>query len=203
MPTQGWYAPSLQSPNEAGLADWPVEEIVRLLQTGYALNASTSGPMAEVVSQSTQHLGTEDLTAMAIYLKSLPQKEEAQSKTSANGRRSNSVTAGQKIYENRCATCHGSEGQGVPNAYPPLAGNRAVTLPHTENLLQLVLYGGFGASTAGHARPFGMPPFVLELTDPELAAVLSYIRKSWGNQASEVSILDVHTMRANSRSTLD
>ena len=204
MPTQGWYAPSLQSPREAGLADWPVQDIVRLLQTGYAHNASTSGPMAEVVSQSTQYLSTDDLSAMAVYLKSLPQQAEvARPETSANERRSYNVAAGQKIYENRCASCHGSEGQGVPNAYPRLSGNRAVTLPHTENLMQSVLYGGFGASTAGHARPFGMPPFVLELTDPELAAVLSYIRNSWGNQAPEVSILDVHTMRANSRSTLD
>lgn len=203
MPTQGWYAPSLQSPQEAGLADWPVQEIARLLQTGYAHGASTSGPMAEVVSLSTQHLSTEDLTAMAVYLKSLPQTETARPKAPTNGRSGSYVAAGQKIYENRCANCHGSEGQGVPNAYPPLAGNRAVTLPHTENLLQMVLYGGFGTSTSSHPRPFGMPPFVLELTDSELASVLSYIRNSWGNQASEVSILDVHTMRANSRSTLD
>lgn len=203
MPTQGWYAPSLQSPNEAGLADWPVQDIVRLLQTGYAHNASVSGPMAEVVSQSTQYLSTEDLTAMAIYLKTLPQKESVRPQTSASPRRSNTIASGQRIYDNRCAACHGSEGQGVTTAYPPLAGNRAVMMPNTENLLQTVLYGGFGASTIGHARPFGMPPFVLELTDPELASVLSYIRNSWGNQASEVSVLDVYTMRANSRSTLD
>ncbi|MET4575704.1 c-type cytochrome [Ottowia thiooxydans] len=204
MPAQGWYAPSLISSREAGVGDWPVQDIVQLLRTGYARNASASGPMAEVVSQSTQYLSAEDLTAMAVYLKSLPAQESASSPTASVSRRAgNGAIAGQKIYENRCATCHGAEGEGLAGAYPPLAGNRAVTLPRTENLMQMVLYGGFGASTSGHPRPFGMPPFVLELRDTELAAVLSYIRNSWGNHAPEVSVLDVHTMRAESRSTLD
>ena len=203
MPAQGWYAPSLVSAREAGVSDWPVQDIVQLLRTGYARNASTSGPMAEVVSQSTQYLSAEDLTAMAVYLKSLPQDSGSSPTASINRRAGGGAIAGQKIYENRCASCHGSQGEGIAGAYPPLAGNRAVTLPRTENLMQMVLYGGFGASTSGHPRPFGMPPFVLELRDAELAAVLSYIRNSWGNQAPEVSVLDVHSMRAESRSTID
>ena len=64
------------------------------------------------------------------------------------------------------------------------------------NLLQTVLYGGFNAATAGHPRPYGMPPFTLTLGDADIAALLSYIRTRWGNQAPEVSPLDVHTLRA-------
>ncbi|MBH1966256.1 MAG: cytochrome c [Comamonadaceae bacterium] len=203
MPAQGWYAPSLVSAREASVSDWPVQDIVQLLRTGYARNASTSGPMAEVVSQSTQYLSAEDLTAMAVYLKSLPQDGGSSLPASINRRAGGGAIAGQKIYENRCASCHGNQGEGIAGAYPPLAGNRAVTLNRTENLMQMVLYGGFGASTSGHLRPFGMPPFVLELRDAELAAVLTYIRNSWGNQAPEVSVLDVHSMRAESRSTID
>ncbi|WP_028601312.1 c-type cytochrome [Ottowia thiooxydans] len=204
IPAQGWYAPSLVSDREAGVGKWPVEDIVQLLRTGYARGASTSGPMAEVVSQSTQYLSSEDLTAMAIYLKSLPQTNADSPQPGLANRQSSSRTiAGQKIYDERCASCHGSQGEGIAGAYPPLAGNRAVTLPRTENLLQMLLYGGFGASTSGHPRPFGMPPFVLSMSDAEMASVLSYIRNSWGNQAPEVSVLDVHTMRAESRSTLD
>ncbi len=196
MPGQGWYAPSLLSRREAGVADWSVQDIVRLLGTGYARDASTSGPMAEVVSLSTQYLSAEDLTAMSVYLKTLPQVDASTARPARTSRQSGNIMAGQRLYENHCASCHGSEGQGVPGAYPPLAGNRTVTLSHTENLLQTVLFGGFGASTAGHPRPFGMPPFVLELNDTELAAVLTYIRNSWGNQAGEVSSLDVHNKRA-------
>ena len=65
-----------------------------------------------------------------------------------------------------------------------------------DNLLQVVLYGGFNAATAGYPRPFGMPPFLLTLSDQELAATLSHIRTAWGNQASEVSAAQVHALRS-------
>lgn len=199
MNPQGWYAPSLQAAGEAGLADWPAAEIVRLLKTGTSARGSTSGPMAEVVLHGTQHLHDADLQAMASYLQALPQQPAptAAAQTAAAppppGRL---AQAGGQLYQDHCASCHGERGQGQPGAYPPLAGNRAVTLAHTENLLQMVLYGGFGPATRGHPRPYGMPPFTQRLSDAEIAAVLSHIRTSWGNHAPEVSPVDVHTMRA-------
>ena len=81
-------------------------------------------------------------------------------------------------------------------AYPALAGNRAVTMPQTANLVQVVLNGGYPPSTAGNPRPFGMPPFVLLLNDDDIAAVLTHIRSAWGNQAATVSPLDVNRIRA-------
>jgi mono/diheme cytochrome c family protein len=80
--------------------------------------------------------------------------------------------------------------------YPPLAGNRAVLLGSPANLVQTVLNGGFSPATAGHPRPFGMPPFVLELSDQDLADVLTYVRTQWGNAAAPVSALDVQQLRA-------
>ena len=202
MPGQGWYAPSLLSEHEAGVRHWSADDIVSLLKTGHSRDgsASVSGPMAEVVNQSTQFLSDDDLSAMATFLQSLPPEASShmQAQNGAQVARapgSRAISPGQNLYETHCASCHGTQGQGVPHAYPPLAGNRAVTLSHTENLLQTVLYGGYGVSTHAHPRPFGMPPFVLELNDAELSAVLSYIRNSWGNRASEVSRLDVHNMR--------
>ena len=86
-------------------------------------------------------------------------------------------------------------GEGVANAYPVLAGNRAVTMPATANLVQIVLNGGYAPATAGNPRPFGMPPYVLRLSDQEIAAVLTHIRSSWGNQAAEVADLEVVRVR--------
>jgi mono/diheme cytochrome c family protein len=63
------------------------------------------------------------------------------------------------------------------------------------NLAQIVLNGGFGPSTAAHPRPFGMPPFVLQFNDQELAELLTYVRTEWGNQAPPVSALDVQQLR--------
>jgi mono/diheme cytochrome c family protein len=57
------------------------------------------------------------------------------------------------------------------------------------------LYGGFSPATAANPRPFGMPPYLLTLTDAEVAAVLTHVRSSWGNQASAVSELQVQQLR--------
>jgi mono/diheme cytochrome c family protein len=197
MAAQGWYAPSLLSAREASVADWPVADIARLLGTGHARAGQASGPMAEVVLQGTQHLHPADLNAIATYLKALPGAQPPAPPASAASRSpARLAQAGQKLYEQHCADCHGLRGEGLEGAFPALAGNRAVTLPRAENLLQTVLFGGYGAATAGHPRPHGMPPFALTLGDADVAAVLSYIRTSWGHQAPEVSPLDVHAMRA-------
>ncbi len=193
IPMQNWYAPSLTSPHEAGLADWPREDIVRLLQTGVAPGGSAIGPMAEVVLKSTQHLAAADLEAMATYLKALPHTAEARSPAAVDSR---VAARGSQLYERHCAQCHGDQGQGVKNAYPPLAGNRAVTMPHVANLVQTVLNGGYAPATAGNPRPYGMPPFVLVLNDADIAAVLTHIRTAWGNQAGGVAEIEVNRLRA-------
>jgi mono/diheme cytochrome c family protein len=95
---------------------------------------------------------------------------------------------GTRLYGEHCAQCHGERGEGRPNAYPPLAGNRAVTMPVTANLVQVVLGGGFPPATEGNPRPFGMPPFVTVLSDADIAAVLTHMRTSWGNQAASLHI---------------
>jgi mono/diheme cytochrome c family protein len=199
IPMQNWYAPSLASPHEAGVADWQPEHIVGLLKNGVAPGASVSGPMAEVVLGSTQYLSEPDLGAMAQYLKALPASSPAHETAAPPGPTNPPGNAEKfaKLYEQHCAQCHGDKGQGVANAYPPLAGNRAVTMPSTENLVQMVLNGGFPPATAGNPRPFGMPPFVLVLDDSEVAAVITHIRTAWGNRASSVTPLEVNRIRAN------
>ena len=200
IPMQNWYAPSLTSPREAGLGQWDVKDIVTLLRTGVAPGASVSGPMAEVVLGSTQYLGETDLKAMAHYLKALPAPASTPepapaAKPRLAGTQFNTAAAA-KLYDQHCAQCHGAKGEGVSGAYPPLAGNRAVTMPSTENLVQIVLGGGFAPATAGNPQPFGMPPFVLVLDDQQVAAVISHIRTSWGNEADAIMPLEVNRIRA-------
>ena len=199
IPMQNWYAPSLTSRQEAGVGDWDRQHIVSLLQTGVAPGASVSGPMAEVVLRSTQYLSEPDLNAMAHYLKTLPGPNPPPEKTVAanRARPSFNTEKAAKLYEQHCAQCHGAQGEGIAKAYPPLAGNRAVTMASTDNLVQIVLNGGFPPATKGNPRPFGMPPFVLVLDDSEVASLVSHIRTSWGNQASAITSLDVNRIRAN------
>jgi mono/diheme cytochrome c family protein len=195
IPMQNWYAPSLASRGEAGVADWDVEQVARLLRTGVAPRGTVLGPMAEVVLQSTQHLDDADARAMAVFLKALPQRDgEA---VNAPALPTRIAEQGAQVYRNQCAQCHGDNGEGVRGAYPALAGNRAVNLSNTSNLVQVVLGGGFPPATAGNPRPFGMPPYATVLSDDDVAAVLSHIRMSWGNQSGRVSELQVSQQRSS------
>ena len=200
MPVVNWYAPSLVNDHETGLASTSLADIVRLLQTGQSGQASTSGPMAEVVQHSLQHLRADDLQAMAVYLQSRA-RQIAPAAAAPAAVRASVAERGLKVYERHCASCHGEQGQGVPGIYPALAGNRAVLLSEPTNLVQTVLFGGYGPVTAGHPRPFGMPPFVLELDDRDIAAVLTHLRMALqpaGQKASEVTPLQVNRIRAES-----
>jgi mono/diheme cytochrome c family protein len=192
IPVQNWYAPSLASPHEAGVAGWPQGEAVRLLKAGVARQGFVMGPMSEVVGKSTQYLSDADAAAMVAYLRSLsaPASETA----AALGERAPGPS-GAKLYEDHCIGCHGKAGEGVPGAYPALAGSRAVTMRSTANLVHIVLEGGFPPSTAGNPRPFGMPPFANVLHDADVAALLSFLRASWGNRAAAVSALEVTQAR--------
>jgi mono/diheme cytochrome c family protein len=196
LPGELWFAPSLNDPAQASVAAWTVEEITRYLQTGTNGRALASGPMAEVIQHGSQYLNDADARAMARYLKGLPQTAaKAVTKATGSPPATQTLSVGAKLYESHCADCHGLQGQGRENAYPALAGNRAVLMDNSNNLVHSVLGGGFAPATAGHARPFGMPPFMLRLTDPEMAAVLSYVRNAWGNQADTLSEFDINKLR--------
>jgi mono/diheme cytochrome c family protein len=192
IPMQNWYAPSLSSRDEAGVMHWPLADIVALLKTGVSPRGSAQGPMAEVVLHSTQHLSQADLQAIGLFLQRLPEQtsRRPESAPSAPNR------AGAALYDQHCVQCHGPQGQGVPGAYPALAGNRAVSMAEPVNLVQMVLHGGYAPATAGNPRPFGMPPYLVDLSDQDIADLLSHLRSSWGHAAGAVSAVDVQRSRA-------
>lgn len=190
IPMQNWYAPSLNSREEAGVMHWPLADIVALLKTGVSARGSAQGPMAEVVLHSTQHLSDADLQAIGVFLQRLPEQPSPASSKPAASR------AGALIYEQQCAQCHGPQGQGLAGVYPALAGNRAVIMAQSVNLVQMVLHGGYPPATASNPRPFGMPPYIVDLSDQEIADLLSHLRSSWGHAAGAVSAVDVQRSRA-------
>lgn len=193
IPMQNWYAPSLTSPAEAGVQAWPIEEGIRLLRDGQAAKGAAMGPMAEVVFRSTQHLAEADLRAMATFLRELPQHASAAPAPVPVPREV--LDLGASLYKAHCADCHGERGEGGGSAYPPLAGHRTATMASSANLVKVILNGGFPPTTKGNPRPYGMPPFAHALTNAEIAAVASFVRASWGNNASGVTELDADRFR--------
>ena len=195
---QDWYAPSLTSDREAGLGDWQVDEVVRFLKDGVTDRFAVFGPMAEVVHDSTQHMTEPDLRAMAIHLKSLPAKssDDATPMETTAAMRVDLMEQGARVYAEQCVGCHRDAGQGVPRAYPALARNPGVIMNSTINAIRAVLNGGLPPGTAGNPRPFGMPPFAQRLTDAQIAAVLTYVRNSWGNSAPAVAPAEIQRYRS-------
>ncbi len=190
IPVQNWYAPDLSTQANGGLEGWSEQDIIDLLKTGQSARGAAFGPMAEVVLQSTQHMRDEDLRAIATYLQSLPARvampeEKSQLDTKPI------LVQGAKVYAERCADCHGKDGNGVPGIYPPLNGNTSVNEPSGINAIRVVLLGGFPPVTKGNPRPYSMPPFAQQLSDSDVAAVVTYIRQSWSNHASLVMERDV------------
>ena len=197
IPLQNWYAPSLASGAEAGVADWSSREVADLLKTGFTPRGAALGPMAEVVFRSTQHLTDPDIAAMAEFLKSLPQ---APAHRGTPAKLDKAVQAhGEALYKDHCATCHGAHGEGGVGpqgvVYVPLAGNRKVLLETPANFIHIVVNGGFPPTTAGNPRPYGMPPFGPSLKDEEIAVLATWVRNAWGNAAPPVSALDVLNAR--------
>lgn len=197
IPMRNWYASSLTSDEVTGLGSWTEEDIADLLKTGVSHRGTASGPMAEVVASSLQHLDQPDIAAMATYLKTMP--KTAASDTVAIVRTPGNMAAilkqGANLYKKHCVECHRADGKGIPPAYPPLAGNPSLAGHSTLNALRMVLNGGYPPSTGGNPRPYGMPPFGVRLDDGEIAAVVTYIRSSWGNNGGAVSPLEVSRSR--------
>ena len=85
-----------------------------------------------------------------------------------------------------CTTCHQPNGQGLPGAFPPLAESEWVLGP-VENLIRIQLRGLSGEiEVKGQTYNSVMPPMATQ-TDEEIAAVLTFVRNSWGNKASAVT----------------
>lgn len=99
------------------------------------------------------------------------------------------------IYAARCAACHQAGGQGLPGVFPPLAGSEWVNGRETT-LAAIVLHGVTGALTVkGNAFSGVMPTFKEQLSDAELAALLSHLRSQWGNTAAPITAATVAEVR--------
>jgi mono/diheme cytochrome c family protein len=200
IPALAWYAPPLHG-GEQGLGSWSEADIAALLKTGVSPRGTALGPMSEIVGRSLQYLNDSDISAISVYLKTLP-APSSESSTASGAPRPEPAEAerilkqGQKLYGSLCVDCHGGKGQGSAPDYPPLAGNHAIAGPQPLNAIRTVLNGGFPPSTTGNPYPFGMPPFGPQLSDSEVAAVVSYVLNSWGNQGGWVSASEVNRYRS-------
>jgi len=102
---------------------------------------------------------------------------------------------GAVIFTNNCSGCHGASGQGTPGAVPPLAKNSYV-VGDPKKCIHTVLHGLSGAiKVNGVSYDSGMPSWKGTLTNAQIAAVLTYVRKSWGNKAPAITEKQVASVK--------
>lgn len=110
---------------------------------------------------------------------------------------------GAEIYMTRCMSCHQMNGRGVSGVFPPLAGADWVT-GDKGRLIRIVLHGLTGEiDVEGETYSGAMPPWQSFLDDEQTAALLTYIRSSWGNEASEVTAAEVSKVRTATKERRD
>ncbi len=101
---------------------------------------------------------------------------------------------GAQLYAGKCAACHQGSGQGIAGVFPPLVGVDWVTGSEAR-LVQILLHGIQGAIVVNGVTYNGLMPAWKSLTDAELAAIATYVRTSWGNSASAVTVATVSAQR--------
>lgn len=105
------------------------------------------------------------------------------------------VVDGAAVYAQQCVACHQGNGEGLAGAFPPLAGADWVT-EDPETPVKILLAGLSGPIEVNGATYNGaMPAFGAVLSDAEIAAVVTHIRTTWGNEASEVTAEQVASIR--------
>jgi mono/diheme cytochrome c family protein len=196
---QGWFAPDITGDTNQGLGQWSEADITSYLKTGHNRMTAATGPMAEEIINSTSQYSDGDLQAIATYLKSLPERQDA---TPAQPQ-SSVMTAGQAIYRDQCSACHGLEGGGVAMLFPSLAQSALAHASDPTSAIRLVLRGGRSVATNAEPTAPGMPSFAWQLNDEQVAAVLTYIRNAWKTAGAPVSAEMVGKNRDQLRTRAD
>ena len=188
---ENWYATSLTNDVRDGIGQWTLDDIVRYLKTGSNAKAAATGPMAEVIEHSTQHLSDADLRAIGVYLRSVPGRNQ----TASAGTDKQQLARGQAVYLDQCTGCHMQDGSGQRNAFPPLAGNAVVQAREPGAMLHMIIDGARVAATEHDPTGLAMPAFGWKLTDQDVADLATYLRAAWGNKAAPVSVSQVKDTR--------
>ncbi|MCJ2185763.1 c-type cytochrome [Novosphingobium beihaiensis] len=194
----GWYAPSLRADPNTGLGRWSEAEILQFLKTGRNRHAVVYGSMTEAFNNSLQFMSDEDLRAMAHYLKSLPGDPDRDGTPWQAGETpaDMAASAGAQTYRAKCSYCHGRDGRGQAPWIPPLAGA-------ASSLAEGGAVSGINATLNGSGRvvaqgvpdAYRMPSYRHQLSDREIADLLTFVRGAWGNHGGAVSQGDVADLR--------
>ena len=175
--------------------------MIAFLTTARNAHTSAVGEMTLVVSDSLQYLTPEDSRAMAVYLKEIsatpaptPSSEVTETEKMLDSANPD-MALGPRLYLDNCAGCHFTDGKGAPEVFPELTRNSLVTAENPTGLLHVILHGAELPSTEVRPAKLRMPDFGWRLDDEEAAALATFVRQGWHNEASSVSADEAAAVR--------
>lgn len=182
VPVDGWLAPNITSNPSLGIGAWSAQSLKSFLSTGRSEDGMALGPMRDLVQASLQHLTPGDLDAVVGYLETVPARgPRLNAKQAPKGAETN-PTVGEKLYHKNCSGCHGDDGHSKQPYYPDLKNNSIVLAPNPNNMLLIIMQGGFEAATKTDPYPYSMPPFGFKLNNQQIAAIANYVRQNWNRR---------------------
>jgi mono/diheme cytochrome c family protein len=203
-----WYAPSLRGDMRTGLGTWSKTDIVEFLAQGHNRIGTAFGSMTEAINNSTSYLSDSDINAIATYLRSLPATSPQQAvaydnATTAALRDRPTTQPGRAVYAAACTSCHGIDAKGFTPYMPTLVGNPVVLDRDPSSLVNLMLNGSTPLVAKGTPDAYRMPQFRQQLSDQEIADVITFIRNGWGNLATAITAAQVAKLRQTTDPTSD
>lgn len=201
---QGWFAGNITPDKDTGIGNWSDAQLSQFLAKGHAEGrSSASGPMAEVVQNSTQFLTQEDNIALVKYLRNIePVKTETSSQVNLQPKGAMNATAilpgdqddspGRQLFAGDCSGCHQWNGDGRQTPYASLKGSTAVNDPAGRSVVQAILHG---TQLTVDGKQVLMPDFGAKYSDDEVAAVANYVLRQFGDKNGSVTPKQVADQR--------
>ncbi len=110
---------------------------------------------------------------------------ESSSPAPAASTKEERIKAGETAYKRNCMACHQSNGQGIPSAFPPLAGSDFLNAD--ANRAMRVVAHGLSGGLKVNGEPYNGVMPALQLSDEEIANILTYVYNTWGNSGQEIT----------------
>jgi mono/diheme cytochrome c family protein len=206
-PIEGWRAYNITSDKDHGVGAWSDVEIATYLSTGHADGrGSASGKMGEAIEKSLQYIQPADMSALVIYLRSVPARAGkdpitidakpplalASSATAPAPASAATTTEGLRLFEGACASCHQWNGTGQEVAHASLLGSRGVNDPEGVNVTQIILHG---VQRRIRGVDVLMPGFEDAYSDTEIAALTNFVLGQFANKRGAVTPDKVAALR--------
>ncbi len=197
----GFYGPNLRSPNSS-VANWTADDLKAYLQTGRNSHSAVVGPMTLVVEESMQFATEDDLDSIVAYLKHIALPGDASKQVRDPKKTTDMLTEakpdmalGARLYMDNCNACHFVNGKGAKGVFPELDGAKIVNAKDASGLLRVIVNGSRMPSTEKRPADLAMPGFGWRMNDDEVAALATFLRSSWTNDAPAVTAADVAKVR--------